>query len=337
MGVRQFFSQLFSREGTVKIEVLRGEQRWQIAPEQFESFAFQHGDRLAVIAPLGQNAFPVTWGDTNVPISPGRSIRVPSTYEFAEFKGFRIPHHLVTLTGAGPETLESFGLAHVEKYRKYLDLSSDMTIIDVGCGIGRDAFQLIGNLSASGRYIGIDVTRDSIVWCQKNITPKHPNFVFYHADAVSELYNPFGAIGSKDYRFPAEDGTVDRIVLASVFTHMLEDEVVHYLKEFRRVLKPDGRVYASFFLYSAEALQAAKQGGNTSWKATFEYAYGDGVYGNDPTYPRGAVAYTDEAMQRMLRQAGLRLTRPYLKGWWSGLHGDQAEDGQDAAILAPIS
>lgn len=127
----------------VKIEVSRGEQRWLIAPEQSESFPFQHGDRLAVISPADWTALPVAWGDMNVPISPGHSIRVPATYESAKFKWFRIPYNLTTITGAGPETLESFGLAHAEKYQKYLALSADMTIIVVGCGIGRDAFQLV--------------------------------------------------------------------------------------------------------------------------------------------------------------------------------------------------
>jgi hypothetical protein len=47
---------------------------------------------------------------------------------------------------------------------------------------------------------------------------------------------------------------------------------------------------------------------------------------------RGAVAFTDEAMRRMIKASGLRLVRPYLKGRWSGLH-DDPEDGRDVAIL----
>ena len=115
----------------------------------------------------------------------------------------------------------------------------------------------------------------------------------------------------------------------------LEDfaEVVHSMREFRRVLKPDCLVYATFFLHSPEALEAARTTGTTQWAAAFEHALGEGVYGNDPVYPRGAVAYTDPAMRRMMQQARLATDRPYVKGSWSGLHGDQAEDGQDAVIL----
>jgi SAM-dependent methyltransferase len=315
------------------IDVRRGEKHWLISPKEFESFPFEDGDQLEVVPKEAAASLPVTWGDVSVPISRGRAIRVPPVYRFAGFKGFNIPSHLVSLTGAGPETLEEIGKAQIENYKKYVGLSPDMTILEVGCGIGRGAFQLLGYLNEHGRYIGIDVTRDSIVWCQQNITRRNPRFVFHHADAIHELYNPFGSTQSTDFRVPIEDGTVDRIVLHSVFTHLLADEVLHYLREFHRVLKPGGLVYASFFLYSADALAAAETQGNTSWKATFSFEYGGGVYGNDPQYPRGAVAYTDDAMKRLMQQAGLQLARPYLKGWWSGLYGDQAEDGQDVAIL----
>jgi methyltransferase family protein len=47
-----------------------------------------------------------------------------------------------------------------------------------------------------------------------------------------------------DFRLPVADGSVDRIILASVFTHLLPTEVLHYMREFRRALKPSGLVYA---------------------------------------------------------------------------------------------
>ena len=77
----------------------------------------------------------------------------------------------------------------------------------------------------------------------------------------------------------------------------------------------------------------ASRAGTTQWKATFAIPLSDGVYANDPQYPRGAVAYTDAAMRRLMREAGLATDKPYVKGAWSGLHGDAAEEGQDAVIL----
>jgi len=315
-----------------RIVVMHGDQRWEIEPAEFESFPFEAGDQLSVIPLNVATTLPVSWGNIHVEIERGRAILVPPQIEFFEFKGYKIPVHLINLTGAGPETLEQIGKAHIEAYCKHMGLDRHMTVIEVGCGIGRDAFQLLDLLGNTGRYVGIDVTRDSIIWCQKNITPKHPNFIFHHFDAEHELYNPYGTRTSMDFRLPLDDESVDRIVLASVFTHLFAREVLHYMREFRRVLKPSGLVYASFFLYSEEAIAAAQTKGKTPWKATFALSLGEGVYANDPDYPRGAVAFTDQAMQRIIAASGLRLVKPYLKGWWSGLHGEP-EDGQDVAIL----
>lgn len=308
------------------------------APRRIEAVALdpetlQDGDGLAVVASPGSAPLPVTWGDTIVPLAPGRSIRVPSVWRWAEFRGFRLPNHLVTLTGAGPETLDLIGGAHIRNYERTIGLFPDMHFLDIGCGIGRDAFQLMDRLSPAGRYTGVDVTCDSIDWCRRHLTAADARLQFHHVDAYSELYNPFGRFGTAQIRLPVEDASVDRIGLASVFTHLLEDEVLHYLKEFRRVLKPDGLVHASFFLYTPEAIASARSAGTTQWAATFSQQLSPGVYANDPTYPRGAVAYTHETLQRLMREAGMVSDRPYVKGAWSGVHGDAAEEGQDAVIL----
>jgi SAM-dependent methyltransferase len=322
-----------SSQDELRILVNRGNHSFEIQPAQFETFAFESGDRLRVTPAEKVAALPITWGDINIKIADGHAIRVPQQIEFFPYKGFDVPVHLINLTGAGPDTLERMGRRHVELYCKHVGLRGDMTIVELGCGIGRDAFELIDLIDANGRYLGIDVTRDSIRWCQQHITPRHPQFRFYHFDAEHELYNPYGTQTSMDFRLPVEDDSVDRIVLSSVFTHLFPAEVLHYMTEFRRVLKTSGLVYASFFLWSEAAIAAAQTRGNTSWKATFAHRLADGAYANDPAYPRGAVAFTDAAMRQMIESAGLRLAKPYLNGWWSGLHEDY-EDGQEVAILA---
>ena len=315
----------------VRVRITRGEQTWEVPPEKFEDFAFEHGDSLAVVPESVAVTLPKSWGDTCIEVAPGHAFRVPPKFEYFDYKGFHIPEHLIALTGAGSQTLEIVGRAHIDHFQKFVGIASGMTVVEMGCGIGRDAFQLFDLLGAGGRYIGIDVTRDSIGWCQRNITPRHPNFTFHHFDAYSELYNPFGRKATTDFTIPVDDGSVDRIVLTSVFTHMLEDEVLHYMHEFRRILKPDGLVYANVFLISDASLESARTTNNTPWAKDFVH-YGNGRYGADPAHPRGAVGYTDEALRRMVGEAGLSV-RGYVKGWWSGLYGDDAEDGQDALIL----
>jgi SAM-dependent methyltransferase len=255
--------------------------------------------------------------------------------EFTPFRGYQMPEHLVRLTGAGSETFEELGKGHVANYRKYAGLERGMSFLEIGSGIGRDAFQLIDALGPEGKYIGVDVQRESIVWCQKNISRDHPNFQFFHFNARHELHNPLGSKTTLDYRLPAADRSIDRVGLQSLLTHIFEDEVVHYLSEIARVLKPDGLAYVTFLLYSEDIVAASRINDATPYGLRFEYRYADGCYINNVRYPTGGVSYTDEAMQRMIRRSGLRLTRPYLKGYWSGYHADPDDDGQDVAILGP--
>ena len=321
-----------ANESKTVIHVQRGNDVAVLDPAMFESFKFRDGDKLSV-TPSDPKELPVTWGNVNIKVSDDISVRVPEVWETFDFKGYRIPAHLILLTGAGPETFDGIGSLHIGNYDRAIGLYPDMTILDLGCGIGRDAFQLFDFLSDKGRYIGVDVTGDSIRWCRENITPRHHNFTFFHSNAFNELYNPHGTKPSAEISLPAEDNSVDRIVLSSVFTHVLEEEVFHYMSEFRRVLRKDGLVYANFFLYSEDAIAAANEKGTTAWKATFQSHFGNGVYGNDPVFPRGAVAYSESAMMGLIERSGLRLVRPFLKGSWSGLH-EVCDDGQDAAILA---
>jgi SAM-dependent methyltransferase len=134
---------------------------------------------------------------------------------------------------------------------------------------------------------------------------------------------------------PAPDSSIDRIALGSVFTHLFEEEIVHYMSEIGRVLKPGGLAYATFFLYSDETIAASRKNNLTDFNLKFEHPHGDGCFINDQNYPTGAVAFTDEAMRRMIKRGELRLERPYLKGWWSGLHA-VPDDGR-LAFLSKIS
>jgi SAM-dependent methyltransferase len=317
------------------ISITRGSDRFEITPSEYDRFEFQSGDSIVVVtADPGPRRTPD--GCLHLRTETGESVRVPPRrYDLFDYRGFRIPTHLIVLTGAGPDTWEAIGLAHLANYARVMGLDPAMTFLEIGCGVGRDAIQLIDVIGATGRYVGTDVTRDSVVWCQQHISLDHPNFEFHHVDAYHELYNPLGTRTSLDFALPVEDGSVDRIALGSVFTHLFEDEVSHYLREIRRVLNPDGLAYATFFLYSAETIAAARRTDLTPFKLRFEHPRGTGCYVNDAAYPTGAVAYTETAMLQMIAQAGLRLERPFLPGWWSGAFAEPV-DGQEVAVLARL-
>ena len=174
-----------------------------------------------------------------------------------------------------------------------------------GCGIGRDAIQLT-DIIISGSYIGIDIIGPSIAWCAGNISKAHENFKFFHLNIKDQLHNPNGTLSTRDCTLPVNDGSVDRIILWSVFTHMFAADIAHYLQEFGRVLKPDGLVYATCFVVDDDIIDTARRTNLTIYGLTFEHLYEQGCFVQDAERPAGAVAYTEEALYKIVRAGGTR-------------------------------
>jgi SAM-dependent methyltransferase len=236
--------------------------------------------------------------------------------EFFEYRGYSIPVKLVNLTGGGSDTWDEIANYHMAMYQRHTPISPDFHILEVGCGVGRDAMLLTDRLSEKdGKYIGVDIIQPSIEWCQENITPKHPNFTFKYLDIESQIHNPHGKRKTTDMELPAKSGWADLIILQSVFTHMFYDDIVHYMQEFRRILKPGGRVVASFFILNDEALKLIKK---NKPQLSFQHEYGPGCFVNDADYPEGAVSYTPEKFEELLKDGGLELAKPIQFGVWCG-------------------
>lgn len=249
-----------------------------------------------------------------------------------DFDGFAIPVDLAVLTGGGEDTWQGISDAHMDAYERYAPIRAGHSVLEVGCGVGRDAIPLAQVLGPSGTYLGVDVSKRSIEWCQANVTPRFPGVQFAHLDVQSDFYNPTGALAATDIRLPLGDGSVDRIILQSVFTHMFEDDVVHFLREFRRVLRPVGLVFASFFVLDDESVALAER---HQTPLRFEHPWADGCRINDPGTPEGAVGYVPAAIHRMLRSSAMTLGQPIHLGAWSGR--PDVPDGQDIAILMRAS
>jgi len=133
-------------------------------------------------------------------------------------------------------------------------------VLDVGCGCGRLARSLVAD-AALGGYVGFDCMAPSIAWCRAHLAPVFAGMrcEFHHVDARSGEYNPSGAIRPQDVRFPCDDEDVDLVVVASVFTHLLEVDAAHYLREIARVLRPSGTALVSI---RAVAAPGTRYGGD---------------------------------------------------------------------------
>jgi ubiquinone/menaquinone biosynthesis C-methylase UbiE len=140
-------------------------------------------------------------------------------------------------------------------------LQPNHRILDWGCGIGQKARSLTRFITAGG-YEGLDISQMGISWCQKNITRRFDNFQFREADVYNSAYRPEGRQSAAHYKFPYESQQFDFVVLFSVFTHMIPEEVDNYLSEISRVLKSGGTCVASYFLIGDDAAKAVERGWN---------------------------------------------------------------------------
>lgn len=122
-------------------------------------------------------------------------------------------------------------------------------VLDFGCGCGRVARKLaLAAAPMPKRYVGFDLHAGMINWANENLAPELPGFTFLHADVFNAGFNPAPSL-PRTARFPAEDNTVSLLIAISVFTHLTQSQAETYLDEVHRVLRPDGVMLASFFLF----------------------------------------------------------------------------------------
>ena len=133
--------------------------------------------------------------------------------------------------------------------RLYGGLKNNSMVLEIGCGLGRIAYSMRDYLvMGGGRYHGFDICKYKIDFLQNYFSPHFPNFFFAHVDVHNTTYNPGGKLKASQFTFPYEDETFDLVYAASVFTHMLPDNLERYFNEATRVLRPGGRCVFSFFL-----------------------------------------------------------------------------------------
>jgi SAM-dependent methyltransferase len=257
---------------------------------------------------------------------------VDSTCETFRFHEFDIPVPLLNMTGGGVDTFEIISRQHIASLRKLIGLTWDDHILEIGCGIGRDAIPLTKILSTSADYLGIDIIKPSIEFCQANISARYPNFRFVHFDVDDKLHNPTGTTKMTDFVLPVADGSIDKVFGWSVFTHMWESDIRHYLAEFRRVLKPGGKALLTCFIITPQVLAKARETNLTQYNLRFEHQWHEDCFVNDLDFPLGAIGYSPEAFKSMVADSGLSMDRDFVRGAWSGYYPDP-EDGQDALVL----
>jgi len=109
------------------------------------------------------------------------------------------------------------------------------TVLDVGCGVGR---LLKPALARFKRVIGLDVS-DQAIAKARSLLGDQPELV----------------VGNGIDLRPIEDGTVDVLVSFAAITSMPIDVMAAYLREFHRVLKPNGVARLQIYLGNESAVE----------------------------------------------------------------------------------
>jgi SAM-dependent methyltransferase len=230
------------------------------------------------------------------------------------------------------DNFEASGELLVQQLIKIAGLTPMSRVLDIGCGIGRLAVALTQYLDPQAQYEGLDIVPSGIEWCTENITSRYPNFRFTLADVHNGEYNPSGRLAPTEYRLPYADATFDLVVLTSVFTHMLPAEKEHYVDEIARILKRDGRCFATYLLLNAESRRLMEAGSSNT---RFKHTMGPCAVVNAKV-PELSVGYDEDYAREVYERRGLSTGGGIYYGAWSGREPSAQTSGLGQDLILSI-
>lgn len=145
------------------------------------------------------------------------------------------------------------------------------------------------------------------------------------------MYNLKASAEAKDFVFPYHDNEFDLVVLTSVFTHMMPNDVNNYLDQINRVLKRDGKCFATFFLLNEHIIHSIEK------RDYFDFPY---IYGNyrllDKNVKEANIAYQEDYLYSDLFPKNKLNVETIHYGWWSGISSrEESLNYQDIIVLSP--
>lgn len=172
----------------------------------------------------------------------------------------------------------------------------DERVLEIGCGAGVLARPLHRHLGPGARYVGYDDDAVAIEWCQAAYKDR-PDFSFELA----------GDLGAPELELPFLEETFDVVVMHDVLPHLQADAVAARLREGRRVLADEGRLFATAYLLDADS-RAAIAGGT----AAIAFAVDAGAtaaeaeHGGEPTFALDEEWLLDRVAEAGFKTVGIR-------------------------------
>jgi SAM-dependent methyltransferase len=183
--------------------------------------------------------------------------------------------------------------------RKYCASNSD--VVELGCGCGRIARALRDppwDPWFHGTYVGVDIDCEMIEYCRSNFPEGRFQFILSpHKSTVYSPQNSYDApAATRSKLFIADEQSKDFIYSLSLYSHLLETEVIEYMEESYRLLRTNGIMYMTFF-----CIEHVKLGGR--W--TFRHRRGN-AWIESAHLPEAAVAYHEAFMIDLAKKCGFR-------------------------------
>lgn len=228
----------------------------------------------------------------------------------------------------GDGDFKKVGQLGIDRMAAIGDLKPTDRVLDVGSGIGRLAVPLTKYLT-TGAYDGIEIVKEGVDWCNKEVNKRFPNFKFHHLNVYNKMYNPKGTMQGHELRFPFEDSTFDYVILNSVFTHMLEADFERYLAEISRVLKKGARGYITMFWLNDESRRLNAEKKNKYERVLTPYTERTMVHIQD--LPESMIAFDETYARESFKKAGLTI-RDVKFGSWPGR--ENTIDYQDLLFIS---
>jgi ubiquinone/menaquinone biosynthesis C-methylase UbiE len=135
---------------------------------------------------------------------------------------------------------------------------------------------------------------------------------------------------AKNFIFPYAENFFDLVILTSVFTHMMPEDVDNYLSQIERVLKPGGKCFATFFIINRDSFKLM----NESKGMNFEFNKGHYFLMNE-NVKEANIAFEEEYLLSGLGNYNFQIDSVDY-GYWSGRSKSVYSDFQDSIIFSKL-
>jgi SAM-dependent methyltransferase len=117
-------------------------------------------------------------------------------------------------------------------------------ILDLGCGNGRFGI-CFSEMDVT--YEGVEPMKECVDFCKEAFFD-YPHLNFNHTPVNSPDYGLSGNVEPLNFKLNYPDSFFDDVICYSVFTHLQTLDVAkNYIKEIKRVLKPNGNLFITFY------------------------------------------------------------------------------------------